>query len=95
MQKKKKLNINKIVEVTSNGAAQSWQLENRALTMVKNNFNFGFMNKLMYKDLNLVFKSSNKNLKLPITKILKQYYRRLIKEGHENEDTSSLIRLLK
>ena len=55
--KDKKLNIKKLLKVTSGGAGQSWQLENRGLTMTKNKFNFGFMNRLMLKDLNLVFDS--------------------------------------
>ena len=36
----KNLNIQKLIEVLKNGAGQSWQLENRALTMSKNKFDF-------------------------------------------------------
>ena len=96
MQKKKKINIDKLLSVISNGAAQSWQLENRAKTMWEGKFNFGFMNKLMLKDLKLVSKELNKSqLKLPITKRIMQYYKTLIKLGYGKEDTSNLIRLLK
>ncbi len=94
--KKKKLNIDKLLEVIRNGAAQSWQLENRSLTMWKNQFNFGFMNKLMLKDLKiLIDESSTSNIKLPITKKIKSFYSNLVKKGYSKEDTSNLIRLLK
>ena len=93
--KDKKLNIEKLLKVTSSGAGQSWQLENRGLTMTKNKFDFGFMNKLMLKDLNLVFENIDDIKKLPLTNQIKSYYQKLVKLGYKNEDTSSLIRLLK
>ena len=93
--KKKKLNVKKLLEVIKNGAAQSWQLENRSLTMWKNKFNFGFMNQLMLKDLKILLEESNSsNIKLPITKQIKNFYKQLIKKGYSKEDTSNLIRLL-
>ena len=64
--------------------------------MWKNQFNFGFMNKLMLKDLKILLEESNiSNIKLPITKQIKGFYVRLIKKGYSKEDTSNLIRLLK
>ena len=94
--KKKKLNVDNLVEVIKNGAAQSWQLENRAKTMWNNKFNFGFMNKLMLKDLNLIFdENKTSKYKLPITNIIKKNYDELVKMGFSEEDTSNLIRLLK
>ncbi len=93
--KKKDLNIESLVNVLKSGAGQSWQLENRGITMSKNKFNFGFMNKLMLKDLNIIFDEiNNSNIKLPHTKLIKGYYEKLIKLGYEKEDTSNLIRLL-
>lgn len=94
--KKKRLNVDNLVEVIKNGAAQSWQLENRAKTMWNNKFNFGFMNKLMLKDLNLIFEENKTSkYKLPITNIIKKNYAELVKMGFSEEDTSNLIRLLK
>ena len=94
--KKKKLNIDKLLNVISNGAAQSWQLENRAKTMWEMKFDFGFMNKLMLKDLKLVSRELTKsNLKLPVTKRILGYYALLVRLGYREEDTSNLIRLLK
>lgn len=95
--KKKQINIDKLIQVLKNGAAQSWQLENRAKTMWNNEFNFGFMNKLMLKDLNLIFEEVSKggNINLTVTKLIKNKYKKLVKLGYEKEDTSNLIRLLK
>ena len=94
--KRKKLNIDKLIEVISKGAAQSWQLENRAATMWKGKFNFGFMNKLMLKDLKLISNEISKtDLKLPTTKMIMNSYKKLINLGFGEEDTSNLIRLLR
>ena len=94
--KRKKLNIDKLIEVISKGAAQSWQLENRAATMWKGEFNFGFMNKLMLKDLKLISNEISKtDLKLPTTKMIMNSYKKLINLGFGEEDTSNLIRLLR
>ena len=94
--KKKKLNVENLLEVIQNGAAQSWQLENRSITMWNNKFNFGFMNKLMLKDLKILLNESKiSNIELPITKQIKGFYAKLIKKGYSKEDTSNLIRLLK
>ncbi len=94
--KKKKIKIELLVDVLKNGAAQSWQLENRAISMSNNKFNFGFMNKLMLKDLNLVMdEAQNTKIRIPTTKLIKNFYSELVKLGFEKEDTSNLIRLLK
>ena len=93
--KKKKLNVDNLMKVIGNGAGQSWQFDNRTKTMWDNKFNFGFMNKLMLKDLKIILKETkNVNINLPITKIIKGYYSNLVKKGYSREDTSNLIRLL-
>lgn len=93
--KKKKLNVDNLIKVIGNGAGQSWQFDNRTKTMWDNKFNFGFMNKLMLKDLKIILKETkNVNINLPITKIIKGYYSNLVKKGYSHEDTSNLIRLL-
>ena len=93
---KKKIKISLLVDVLKNGAGQSWQLENRAVTMSQNKFNFGFMNKLMLKDLNLVLDEvKDSDIKIPTTKLIKKFYTKLVKLGYGKEDTSNLIRLLR
>ena len=94
--KKQKLNIEDLIKVISNGAGQSWQFDNRSKTMWDKKFNFGFMNKLMLKDLKIVLQESKSiDINLPITKLIKTYYSNLVKKGYSNEDTSNLIRLLR
>jgi len=89
------LDIKKVVEVISKGAAGSWQMENRAETMAKGEFDFGFAIELMHKDLQICIEESNKNnANLPITKLIDSFYKKLIDQGYNRNDTSSLIRLL-
>ena len=58
-------------------------------------FNFGFMNKHMYKDLRIIENVASKhNINLPITRDIVKFYKQLIEEGYEKYDTSSLIKLL-
>ena len=89
------LDIKKVVEVISKGAAGSWQMENRAETMSKDQFDFGFAIELMHKDLQICIDEANKNgANLPITKIIDEYYLNLMNKGFNRYDTSSLIKLL-
>jgi len=89
------LDISKVVEVISKGAAGSWQMENRAETMSKGEFDFGFAIELMHKDLQICIEESNKNnANLPITKLIDSFYKKLLDQGYNRNDTSSLIRLL-
>ena len=89
------LDIHKVVEVISKGAAGSWQMQNRAETMSKGEFDFGFAIELMHKDLQICIDESKKNnANLPITNIIDGFYKDLIDNGYNRNDTSSLIKLL-
>ena len=89
------LDIPKVVEVISKGAAGSWQMQNRAETMSKGKFDFGFAIELMHKDLQICIDESNKNnANIPITKTIDDFYKKLIDKGYNRNDTSSLIKLL-
>jgi 3-hydroxyisobutyrate dehydrogenase len=88
-----KLNINTIVETLSQGAAGSWQLANRGVTMSERQFDFGFAIDWMIKDLGIVTDFAREaGLNLPQTKQIKQTYEALSATGHHREDTSALIR---
>tara|TARA_B100000989_G_scaffold218718_1_gene166787 strand:- start:230 stop:1069 length:840 start_codon:yes stop_codon:yes gene_type:complete len=90
------LKLDKLLSAISNGAAQSWQMENRSETMWRNKFNFGFMNKWMKKDLEIAKKiAKKKKINIPITNEILKKYSILVKNGFEDLDTSSLIKLLK
>lgn len=89
------LDPSKVLDVISSGAAQSWQMENRFKTMTEDKFDFGFAVDLMRKDLSIAFRESEKyGIDLEITKIIDKFYEDLQKQGHNNLDTSSLIKRL-
>ena len=89
------LNANDVVEVISKGAAQSWQMENRSSTMIKNEFDFGFALDWMRKDLGFALAEAEKNnIQLPITKLVDDNYREIQENGGGRWDTSALITLL-
>ncbi|MCC7016763.1 MAG: NAD(P)-dependent oxidoreductase [Rhodospirillales bacterium] len=85
----------KVVEVISKGAAQSWQMDNRAKTMLADKFDFGFAVDWMRKDLGICLEEACKNgALLPLTGVVNQFYARIQNLGGGRWDTSSLIRLL-
>jgi len=89
------LDVDQVVQVISAGAAQSWQMENRARTMAEAQFDFGFAVDWMRKDLAIVLDEANRNgARLPITAIVDQLYAQVQQRGGERWDTSSLIDLL-
>ena len=92
----KKLDMNKVLDAISRGAAQSWQMENRAETMLNDKFNFGFAVDLMIKDLKIaLLEAKSLDLNLKVTKDILNRYKKLSDEGYGTYDTSSLIKLLK
>lgn len=89
------LDIDQVVEVIGKGAAQSWQMDNRARTMAEGQFDFGFAVDWMRKDLGIVLDEASRNgARLPITGLVDQLYAQVQQRGGERWDTSSLIDLL-
>ena len=85
-----------LVEVISQGAAGSWQMNNRARTMVRNEFNFGFAVEWMRKDLAICLEEARRlGVDLPITKIVNEFYGEVVEMGGRRWDTSSLIARLR
>jgi 3-hydroxyisobutyrate dehydrogenase len=85
----------KLVETISKGAAQSWQMENRAATMVADKFDFGFAVDWMRKDLGICLEEAKRNgARLPVTALVDQFYAQIQQRGGKRWDTSSLIHLL-
>ena len=90
------LNMKKVFKAISNGAAQSWQMDNRFETMINEKFDFGFAVDLMIKDLNIALKESkDNNLTLKISNQVLKQYKKLSKQGDGDLDTSSLIKVIK
>ncbi|MBL4603767.1 MAG: NAD(P)-dependent oxidoreductase [Emcibacteraceae bacterium] len=89
------LNANDVIEVISKGAAQSWRMENRSSTMIKDEFDFGFALDWMRKDLGFALDEAEKNdIPLPITTLVDGYYSEIQQNGGGRWDTSALITLL-
>ena len=90
------LDVKQVLDVISKGAAQSWQMENRGVTMHEDKFEFGFAVDWMRKDLGLCLAESNRNgALLPVTALVNQFYASVKSRGGGRWDTSSLIRLLR
>ncbi|MEK9843581.1 MULTISPECIES: NAD(P)-dependent oxidoreductase [Thalassospira] len=89
------LDMEKVLDVISKGAAGSWQMENRGSTMVQNKFDFGFAVDWMRKDLGICLEESKRNgARLPVTALVDQFYAQVQERGGNRWDTSSLIDLL-
>jgi len=89
------LDAKKVVGVIAKGAAQSWQMENRALTMIDDKFDFGFATRWMHKDLGIALAEAKKcRAHLPATALIEQFYAQLLAVGGERWDSSCLIRNL-
>lgn len=81
-----------VIDVISKGAAQSWQMENRAGTMHQRKFDFGFAVSWMRKDLRIALAEARKNgAQLPVTALVDQFYADVERMGGNRWDTSSLI----
>jgi 3-hydroxyisobutyrate dehydrogenase len=90
------LDVTRVVDVISKGAAQSWQMDNRAGTMIQGEFDFGFAADWMRKDLRICLDEAGRNGSLlPVTATIEQQYGRLHERGEGRLDNTALIRLLK
>lgn len=90
------LDIAAVVDVIGKGAAQSWQMDNRALTMRDNQFDFGFAVDWMRKDLSICLEEADRNgASLPVTELVDSYYAEVQRMGGARWDTSSLIARLR
>ncbi|RIK85949.1 MAG: oxidoreductase [Hyphomicrobiales bacterium] len=86
------LDIGKVVEVISKGAAGSWQMENRHKTMNEGRYDFGFAVDWMRKDLGICLAEADRNgASLPVTALVDQFYKEVQAMGGSRWDTSSLL----
>jgi 3-hydroxyisobutyrate dehydrogenase len=90
--KKAGLDIEKVVEVISKGAAGSWQMENRHKTMNAGKYDYGFAVDWMRKDLGICLSEADRNgARLPVTALVDQFYKDVQEMGGRRWDTSSLL----
>ncbi len=86
------LDVAAVIETISKGAAQSWQMENRWMTMSEGKFDFGFAVDWMRKDLAIVLDEARRNgAHLPLGALVDQFYSDVQAMGGKRWDTSSLI----
>jgi 3-hydroxyisobutyrate dehydrogenase len=89
------LDMGKVYEAISGGAAQSWQMDNRWETMDKDEFDFGFAIDWMRKDLGLAIEEGRGlGVSLPVTALVDQFFADLQAMGAGRQDTSAIIKRL-
>ena len=89
------LDVEKVYQAISGGAAQSWQMDNRWATMAEDKFDFGFAVDWMRKDLGLAFEEARAvGATLPITAIIDQFYADVQHMGGGRLDTSAIVKRL-
>ena len=90
------LDVEKVIDVISKGAAGSWQMENRWKTMNAGEYNHGFAVDWMRKDFDIVLSEARRNgSRLPVTALVDQFYAEVQAMGGKRWDTSSLLARLK
>ena len=89
------LDLDKVYEAISGGAAQSWQMDNRWKTMADDSFDFGFAVDWMRKDLGLALdEGRGLGMSLPTTALVDQFFAEIQAMGGGRQDTSALVRRL-
>ncbi len=86
------LDVEKVIDVISKGAAGSWQMENRWKTMSEGKYDHGFAVDWMRKDLDIVLAQARQTgARLPVTALVDQFYAEIQAMGGKRWDTSSLL----
>lgn len=89
------LDVDRVFDAISGGAAQSWQMDNRWKTMAQDSFDFGFAVDWMRKDLGLALDEARANgATLPLAAMVDQFYADVQHMGGSRQDTSALVRRL-
>ena len=90
------LDAGAVVDVISQGAAASWQMQNRASTMLAGRFDFGFAVDWMRKDLGIALAAAEaREMRLPVTEAVDQRYAEVQRLGGGRLDSSSLMLVLR
>jgi 3-hydroxyisobutyrate dehydrogenase-like beta-hydroxyacid dehydrogenase len=90
------LDIQRVFDVISQGAASSWQMVNRHETMIRGEYDHGFAVNWMRKDLGICLEEARRlGAPLPVTALVDQFYAEVQAMGGGRWDTSSLLARLK
>lgn len=82
----------RVIAAISQGAAQSWQMDNRHATMIRGEYQHGFAVDWMRKDLDIVLAEARRNgARLPVAALVDQFYADIQAAGGGRWDTSSLL----
>jgi 3-hydroxyisobutyrate dehydrogenase len=88
------LDMDKVIDVVSQGAAANWFLSHRGKTMLQGQFNPGFKVALHHKDLRICqAMAANAGLPVPIVEMTLRDYTELMQANHGEEDISALFRV--
>jgi 3-hydroxyisobutyrate dehydrogenase len=89
------LDLQKVLDAVSGGAAGSWTLSNRGPQVLANDWRPGFTIDLQQKDLRLVLKEADRlALPLPGTALTFQLYRSLQKAGLGSEGNHAMYKAI-
>lgn len=92
--KSEDLPLEKLIETLGKGAGSSWYFVNRAPNIVRDSYPPGFRVRLHEKDLKICrAMAARHGVQLPLIEMTLVHYRRLIEQGHGDEDISTLFRL--
>ena len=90
------LDTEAVIGAISGGAAQSWQMDNRAATMITGEYNHGFAVDWMRKDLAICLSEAReRGATLPAAALIDQFYGDVQAQGGGGWDTSSLLERLR
>ncbi|QJD29722.1 NAD(P)-dependent oxidoreductase [Methylococcus geothermalis] len=88
------LDLDKVIDVVSGGAAGNWFLDKRGKTMIRGSFQPGFKLALHHKDLNICLEMAERlGIPLPLSTQTRDDYAELMARGHGEDDISGLFRL--
>ncbi len=90
------LDAHAVFDCIDKGAAQSWQMDNRAHTMLEGEFDFGFAVEWMRKDLGYAIDEAARcGAEVPVAELVRGFYEEVAAMGGSRWDTSSLVERLR
>jgi 3-hydroxyisobutyrate dehydrogenase len=90
------LDMEKVIQAISGGAASSWVLHNRGINVVNNTYPLGFRVRLHHKDLKIALDTARElEAMLPATALVAQIENGLIARGYGDDDVSAIGRSIR
>jgi 3-hydroxyisobutyrate dehydrogenase len=90
------LDMDKVIQAISGGAASSWVLHNRGMNVVNNTYPLGFRVRFHHKDLLFALDTARElGVTLPATALVAQMENGLIAKGYGDDDVSAIARVIR